>query len=291
VRGTVEPSFQHPLGASAFIRLALDRCLQLQQVALQGRSDTSVSYFVHNDAYLLNTSDCLYVCAHRVLASQLVLQFEGGRPMSEIPRWWQQPHRPETRRDRQSIDQSVAVIRACFGWQGFPSAQHVARPWKPAGESGPLTPWQCAACERTLQCCKEAESAVQRTITLVQDRRVGAGCSSEGGVAPSLSNKRGTDRGSEDKSAGEAKRHAGGTTPDTPQPGSGAREEEQRDVQEVQDLVDRWLETSLLDEATSDRLLAALYRYDAALLRAWRCNKQHPDPTLLRRLLLAIPAK
>jgi hypothetical protein len=212
--------------------------------------------------------------------------------MSEIPGWWQQPHHPEIHRDRQSIDQSVAVIRACFGLQGFPSARHVAKPWKPTVESGPLTPWQCAACERTLQCCKEAESAVRSTITLIQDRRVGAvGSSGGGSVALSLSNKRGTDRDSEDKSAGEAKRHARGTTPDTPQPGSSTREEEQRDVQDVQDLVDGWLEASLLDEATSDRLLAALYRYDAALLRAWRCNKQHPDPTLLRRLLLALPAK
>ena len=213
--------------------------------------------------------------------------------MSEIPRWWQQPHHLETQRDHQSIDQSVAVIHACFGLQGFPSAQQVAKPWKAAVEIGQLTPWQCAACERTLQCCKEAEGAVQRTITLVQDRRVGAACSSGGGsFASPFSNKRGTDRGSEDQSASGAKRHAGGATLDTPQPGSGTREEEQLvEVQEVQDLVDRWLEASLLDEATSDRLLAALYRYDAALLRAWRCNKQHSDATLLKRLLLALPSK
>eukprot|EP01052_Picozoa_sp_SAG31_P056217 SAG31_NODE_15966_length_729_cov_1.207937_1_plen_81_part_01 len=68
--------------------------------------------------------------------------------MSKIPRWWQQPHHLETQRDRQSIDQSVAVIHACFGSQGFPSAQQVAKQWIPAVESGQLTPWQCAACER-----------------------------------------------------------------------------------------------------------------------------------------------
>ena len=210
--------------------------------------------------------------------------------MREIPRWWQQPHYPETQGDRQS----VAVIQACFGLQAFPSAHQVAKPWDPAVKSGPLTPWQCAACERTLQCCKESEGAVQRTISLVQDRRVGAVCSSSDGsfVSPH-SKKRGADCSSNEETCdSQAKRHAGGTPPDTPRElRGGTRDDEQQEVQEVQDLIDRWLEASLLDEATSDRLLSALFRCDAALLRAWRCNKTHADDTLLRRLLLALPTK
>ena len=66
------------------------------------------------------------------------------------------------------------------------------------------------------------------------------------------------------------------------------QEEEQQEVQDVQDQVDRWLQVSRLDEATGDRMLAALYRCDAALLRAWRCNKHHSEATLLRRLQLAL---
>lgn len=136
---------------------------------------------------------------------------------------------------------------------------------------------------------------MQHTITLVQDRRFSSACSSNGGsFAPVLSNKRGIDGDSEDKIANAAKRHVGAATPDTPQHGSAAQEEEkQQEVQDMQDLVDRWLKASppLLDEATCDRLLAALYRCDAVLLRAWRCNKQQSDETIKRRLLLALPAE
>jgi hypothetical protein len=56
--------------------------------------------------------------------------------------------------------------------------------------------------------------------------------------------------------------------------------------------VDREADPPLLDEPTAERVMAALYKPDAlqaTLLTAWRCNWQHDDPKLVRRLLLALP--
>jgi hypothetical protein len=105
----------------------------------------------------------------RVRASELVLQFEQGRPLSEIPRWWQQLQQLDT-----AADTSLAVIEASFGG-AYPSIPDVAKKLEPL-VGGSV--WQCAACERSLQRCKQAESTVQRTNTLAQDRR-----GSNGGAA------------------------------------------------------------------------------------------------------------
>ncbi len=57
-------------------------------------------------------------------------------------------------------------------------------------------------------------------------------------------------------------------------------------------LVNREADPPLLDEPTAERVMAALYKPDAlqaTLLTAWRCNWQHDDPKLVKRLLLALP--
>lgn len=105
--------------------------------------------------------------------------------------------------------------------------------------------------------------------------------------------KRGVDSdGTASQTAGAAKRQAvGGSTKAAPKHIIKQQEKQQQQVemQAVQDLVDRALASAILDEATSDRLLAALYRHDDALLTAWRCNTQQPDARLVKRLLLALP--
>ena len=55
---------------------------------------------------------------------------------------------------------------------------------------------------------------------------------------------------------------------------------------------DREADPPVLDEATAERVMAALYKPDAlqaTLLTAWRCNCQHDDRKLVKRLLLALP--
>lgn len=211
----------------------------------------------------------------KVHASELVLQFEQGR--TDCPRWWE-----KACAERGSIA-SLAVLEPLGG---YPSVEAVA---VKCDQPGLGIPWQCAACERCHARCKEAEELVQRTITLPQDRRVSSGgrlsgASSGGGFAPTPhSAKRGTDD-SPAQSDSSHKRRAGISHLQD----SGAQQEE---LQAVQDLVDRGLEAvpALIDEPTGERMLSALYQHDHALLTAWRCNKQHPDAKLVKRLLLALP--